>query len=187
LPEITQSPTNRVVGEGESVTLTVVSPTPGVTYQWFYNGRELTGETQASLGFTAAPARVGTYRARVTAPSGAFRDSADASIEVVPAGITVTPGEGTTADKWQDLFADDVIPNRVQLHGRPVRMGGVTPVTVGVGARYTDLVGASRSPADPSGCRGGAAGSRWLWFQADRSLMVKLTLESKEVDAELTV
>lgn len=182
LPEITESPSSRVVPEGEPVTLTVVSPTPGATYTWFFEGQMLPGEAQANLSFTASPARVGTYRARVTASSGAFLDSADARVEVVPAGVAVTPEEPTSVEKWQDLFADEALPGPVRLQGRPVRMG-FTPISPGLGARYTDLRGRGPSLAGPPTCQGGMAGTRWMRFRTDRLLPVTLSLESTEVSA----
>jgi len=60
---------------------------------------------------------------------------------------------------------------------------GFTPVSPTPGARYTELRGTERNPADPSGCRGGVAGTRWIWFRVESSLRVELSVESAEVNA----
>jgi T5SS/PEP-CTERM-associated repeat protein len=193
LPEITASPGSVVAAEGTTASLAVASPTLGATFQWLFNRQPLADATQPTLTFTATPARVGTYRARVTSADGrASTDSADALVEVVPAALPAPPaGETVSADKWPDLFAEEA-PGRVRRHGRPTLMG-FTSVTIGLGGRYTDLRAfdrggsATRQATDPAGCTGISGVSRWFRFQVQVPQGVHFAITNSEVPVVLGV
>lgn len=186
-PEITRQPVGGLVQEEAAFALSVASDQVQATYQWSRNGEDLVGKTQPTLVFdSVGPADAGTYAVRVTRPNGPSVDSAEAVLEVIPR--TAEPGAPAelSADKWQDLFQDELpeADQAMRLQGRPTLMG-FTSIPLGLGGRHLHLGKSTRSPDDPQTCGTVTGASRWFRFRVDKPRPVELRLASGEIDAVL--
>jgi hypothetical protein len=95
---VTSQPGNTNVLPGSNVTLRVTAVSPrSITYQWQFNGTDLTGQTNASLTITNAQfdPHTGYYRALVSDPaSSALSDIA--TLVVLARPVIVSPPVATT-------------------------------------------------------------------------------------------
>lgn len=93
-PSIVQSPTNQTVAAGSSALFTVVAEgTPELSYQWRFEGADLTGQTGSTLSLlNVQPAHAGNYSVLVSNPYGSVT-SAVATLTVLtyPPNITSQP------------------------------------------------------------------------------------------------
>jgi len=99
-PAIATHPFSQKVNEGDDVTFTVaaVGAAP-FSYQWFYEGVEIAGETGASLALNdVAFERSGTYTVQVSNGNG--------SRTSLPANLQVTPRPDSVSGARHDLSAD---------------------------------------------------------------------------------
>lgn len=82
---ITGQPASQIVAERSTVTLGgAAAGTPPLSYQWFYNGAPLTGQTQATLALpNATPVLDGAYSFTVANAAGSAT-SAVATVTVLP-------------------------------------------------------------------------------------------------------
>jgi hypothetical protein len=86
-PEITDSPDNLAVDDGQPAVFTVVATGTGLTYQWRRNGTPIPGATGASHTIPAATfSDEGTYTV-VVANSGGSRTSDGATLTVRPTSL----------------------------------------------------------------------------------------------------
>ena len=68
--EITTHPQNRTIRNGESVTFTCsATGAPPISYQWFYNGDEITSANTTTYTFTALYGSFGSYHCTATSGS----------------------------------------------------------------------------------------------------------------------
>ena len=97
-PVIVTAPQDQTVAAGSTITLSVAAATPsGLTYQWFFNGRALSGQTFPMLVLAnLTPAQSGLYAVAVTDPSGTVAASAAVNVPGPPA-FTAQPGALTVA------------------------------------------------------------------------------------------
>jgi hypothetical protein len=145
LPSITEQPKSVLAVAGDAVTFRVAAAPVGATYQWLLNGQALAGQTAAVLSLTADASRVGTYRARVTAPNGQTVDSADAILEVLD---QPQPNLRLSADKLDDLFD----PSEIALANLSrISLSANLPVSQGW-TQEADMSQSTRSPEDPEPC-----------------------------------
>lgn len=76
-PTITIQPTNNMVSPNGSVTLNVSATGGNLSYQWQFNGTNITGANSASFTITnVAPMNVGVYSVIVSNPAGALSSRA---------------------------------------------------------------------------------------------------------------
>jgi O-glycosyl hydrolase len=96
-PTITTQPVSQTVASGANVSFTVAaSGTPPFTYQWQFNGANVSGATGTSLGLNGVQiANAGNYSAVVRNSVGATT-SAVAVLTVLPPPGTVTVNGGIT-------------------------------------------------------------------------------------------
>ena len=94
--QITQSPQNTVVIQGQSTVLTVAATSVrSLTYQWRKDDVDIPGATSSTLVFQAVkPWNVGSYRVRITDSVGI----------VVSAAAQLTLNTAQPASLWQDLL-----------------------------------------------------------------------------------
>lgn len=84
---ITQQPSNAMVNEGSSTSMSVTASGSGtLTYQWYFNGQAITGATSSMLSFASASlANAGNYYAVVrNASSSATSTTATLSVLSIP-------------------------------------------------------------------------------------------------------
>lgn len=95
-PTITGQPASSDVCEGASVTLSVnVNAQGTVTYQWYQDGTEVPGATDATYEITSATAvRAGQYTVEITTACGTITSDA-ATVTVNPATMITTQPEAT--------------------------------------------------------------------------------------------
>ncbi len=92
-PVITSSPSNQIIVIDSTVTLTAAATgTAPLTYQWQFDGTNISGATNTSLTLTnAQPGNTGTYRMVATNPYGSATSSA-AILTVEESTIQVVSG-----------------------------------------------------------------------------------------------
>jgi hypothetical protein len=90
-PTITQPPPSQTVPDGMDATFTVTATgTEPLSYQWQFNGLDMSGETASTLTLlNATAANAGSYRVKVTDADGRFSLSPAATLIVAPAGTTL--------------------------------------------------------------------------------------------------
>jgi hypothetical protein len=83
-PSITLQPTNQTVAAGASISFQVLAAgTPPLSYQWHFNGVEISGQTANVLALTnVQPSQMGRYWATVTNAAGR-NSSAEAWLKVL--------------------------------------------------------------------------------------------------------
>ncbi|MBU3699849.1 MAG: hypothetical protein FGM33_07550, partial [Candidatus Kapabacteria bacterium] len=104
-PAITTQPIANTVCEGEAFNLTVVATGTGsLSYQWMFNGSDLSGQTSSTLSLSATKARAGQYSVRVSTACGMVMSNAvavtvrDATriTQQPPATVAATVGQALT-------------------------------------------------------------------------------------------
>ncbi len=95
-PGITVPPVNQTAGEGSNVVLSVVAGGTGpFSYQWSFNGTNISGATNATLTLTNLhPYQSGSYAVTITTPYGTITSSG-ASVTVIAQNILVYKYSGT--------------------------------------------------------------------------------------------
>ncbi|MCX6951893.1 MAG: immunoglobulin domain-containing protein [Verrucomicrobia bacterium] len=129
-PVITQQPASQVATIGGTVTFTTgMSPTPGVTFQWYKNGQPIGGQTGPALTLTGVDsADAGTYYVTVTNATGrTTSQSATLTVgtsRIVNFSIRSTSGAG-----------NQVLVVRFALSGgsKPLLLRGIGPGLAGFG------------------------------------------------------
>ncbi len=94
---ITSSPTNKTVIQGQNAVFSVVAAgTAPISYQWSFNGGNLSGATISSYTVTnAQPGNVGSYAVVVTNIAGTATSSNATLTANVPPSITTAPTNQT--------------------------------------------------------------------------------------------
>jgi GH25 family lysozyme M1 (1,4-beta-N-acetylmuramidase) len=106
-PSITTQPANATVTQGQNATFSVVAAgTTPLSYQWTFNGGNISGATASSYTVVnAQPANAGTYAVTVTNVAGTVA-SANASLTVnVPPSITTQPSSETVTQGQPASFS----------------------------------------------------------------------------------
>jgi N-acetylneuraminic acid mutarotase len=89
-PVISLQPTNNTVSPNGSVTLNVSASGGGLSYQWQFNGTNITGATGASLAITnVSPANIGVYTVIVNNAAGSVTST---SVILTSVGIKMFAG-----------------------------------------------------------------------------------------------
>ncbi|MFO1449438.1 MAG: immunoglobulin domain-containing protein [Opitutaceae bacterium] len=101
-PTVSAQPTAQSTAVGGSVTLSVTAAgTPTPTYQWYRNGRAVTGATSATLSLTnVQPANAGVYSVVATNGAGSVTSAA------VPVSVSTTDlfvGTAFSDPAWRSL------------------------------------------------------------------------------------
>jgi len=107
LPAITAQPQDRIAPTNGNVSFSVsICGTPPFTYQWRFNGADITGATNATLNLlNVTPASAGLYSVVVANAAGSIT-SADASLIVqFPPIITIHPQPTTTIRDQSAMFS----------------------------------------------------------------------------------
>ena len=98
-PVILSNPASRVVNAGEMTVFSIVAKGVGdLSYQWTFNGNDISGETNSSLTLTSvSPSHSGNYVARVSNFMGASTNSglANLIVSLVPPIIQSQPANQT--------------------------------------------------------------------------------------------
>lgn len=93
LPTITAQPFSITTAAGNSVTFSVTATagTSAITYQWQFNGTNLTGATNSSLNLTASTATAGSYAVIVSTSAGSvISNTVTLALNVTPP-VVITP------------------------------------------------------------------------------------------------
>lgn len=171
-PLITQQPTGRFATTGTEVIYGVTaSGSDPLSYQWFFNGGAMTGQTNPAVTVTAGPATDGTYSVEVLNAAGSVvSDPATLTLlsGVIPADVAVrpglppVPGDGTVIELYNGIGGGPA-PRPADLDG--LSPSGVTrsPVvdfphpnaSVGVGGQFEVFFADTTVP--PESVRGLAA------------------------------
>jgi uncharacterized repeat protein (TIGR01451 family) len=136
-PIITQQPTNEIVVVGSSASFSVTANgAPSVSYQWIFNGTNISGATNTSLVLSNVQAiRAGTYAVLVTNLLGSLLSS-NAVLTVVPDHFS-----------WAQIPTPQLVntPFSVTIQARDMTNGVFTNFT---GAAFLDSTnGVAVSPA----------------------------------------
>jgi len=178
VPSITGHPTNRTVLPNTSVTFTVSAQPASLSYQWYFNGIALAGETGSSLTIpNVQPANVGHYAVQITNQLGGQSVlSRMATLE-----IGSQPGV-QSFDKLEDLLqasgnglAGFLQPARIQKQG-PVTSIGFLSVSAGlpVSQLLNNAADSSTQTRDPLPCGIIGSASRWLGLEAAGDGFIRL-------------
>ena len=105
--EITGQPQSQTIVEGESTTLTVeVSGSEPVSYQWFYNGTVLAGETGAALSLSGVTTtQAGEYSVEVANAVSRIQSTAAILTVAVAPVINLQPTESTVVEGGSAQFS----------------------------------------------------------------------------------
>jgi hypothetical protein len=97
-PVITRPPVGADVCEGEAASLGVTADAQGtISYQWFFNGVPIPGETQSTLTIATMTAqRAGNYKVQVSTACGS--DMSRDAVLVMKTATTITQQPPTTLD-----------------------------------------------------------------------------------------
>jgi hypothetical protein len=186
LPVLTTQPTNQTVRETQPVNFTVfaTSAVPNITYQWFFNGASLIGETNSVLHIASVlPQHVGYYRVGVSnAFVGLLSDTAILEIGPVPGVQSV--------DKLPDLFAP--LPPSAPWPGGGLAAADAPGVAISVSAGSTDSqvinnTGSATSSTEPLPCRVLGGASRWLLLQPTETATLRVDTIGSTIDTVLGV
>nr|WP_293840334.1 leucine-rich repeat domain-containing protein [uncultured Arsenicibacter sp.] len=101
--------TSSLVCSGTRVTITASITGNAASYQWYRNGASVSGQTSATLSFTAADA--GDYSLQVTNTCGATATSSTFSLSINTSGpsrlyVSASATGANTGLSWTDAFAD---------------------------------------------------------------------------------
>ncbi len=167
LPQILSNPTDQTARTGGSATFTVQASPAGVTYQWFYNGSALGGQTSSNLTVSSVQAAsAGPYTVRVTSGANSV-DSAPANLQ-----INDSSDAGSSEDKFSDLagvtggsglslasFPARLTPIRLEANG-----AGVASAFAGTQV-FTTFDGTPQ-PGEPNPWRVSGGAPEWFLYQA---------------------
>jgi hypothetical protein len=187
LPVIVQQPHSFTVLSNQPYTLSVVatSTAPRITYQWFFNGRSLTNETNTSLVIPAVrPQQVGSYWAGVS-NSGVGLLSDVAVLEIGPfANIQ-------SVAKLPDLFVFETnsgFSPTLRLRGLAAAAdaGGVG-ISVGAGSINTQIINntGTAGGSNPAPCRVLGGTPRYLLFLATNNATMRVDTFGSAMDTVL--
>ncbi len=103
-PTITAQPIANTACEGEAFNLTVgASATGAISYQWMFNGSDISGETSSTLTLSATKARAGQYSVRVSTACGMVMSNAVAVTVRDATRITQQPAATIAVQVGQPL------------------------------------------------------------------------------------
>ena len=145
-PTILASPTNQYVALGSNVTLTVTAGgTPSLSYQWLFNGTNLSGAMASNLAITAAQTnQSGSYSVVVSNAYGTAVSPA-AVLTVVPTPvITVQPQSQSwplTHPVTFSVTVDSLTPLSYQWLRNGTNLAGATSATYTIAALQTNHLG----------------------------------------------
>jgi hypothetical protein len=214
LPLLTRQPASALAVEGAAVQFAVAAEPADLAYQWLFNDVPIPGQTAATLNLPAVSGTdAGSYRVRVTAPgpNAAVVLSDAAQLDVVDKPETAALG--LSADKLEDLFADDEplagfagvlqgqAPDsprgdpRLHLAALPSALHDrelAAPVAIGVpGSQFTDNTTSTASPDDPPVCGLVTTANRWFRLRFGvppaNTRSVTLTTDGSEIASLLAV
>ena len=168
LPVIENHPVGRTVLPGTNATFTVV-PAPGfpVTYQWFFNGNQITGATAPVLDILSVqPEHVGTYRVRLRAQFNQPRDtfSRGATLQI---NTAAEPGNAKAAAmrKFREAIDPTTGPDTPAFH--PGGGGGTVRLASGfTGTQIFNTYGSGKEPGEPNHCNEAGGASYWFSYQS---------------------
>ena len=126
-PAIVSQPLSQTIYARDTVTFTVIAEGPPcLTYQWMFNGANISGETAASLTLmNAQEGQAGDYSVQVSSPAGLSTLSSNATLTVWDSsGLDFIPVTGPRQDFTFKRAATYLIYSPVQLYGRTVIQGG---------------------------------------------------------------
>jgi hypothetical protein len=190
LPVIVTQPASQTARETQPATFSVLatSVVAKITFQWFFNGASLEGETNSTLSIpTVLPQHVGYYRVGVSNSSvGVLSDIAILEIGPVPGAQSV--------DKLPDLFAPPPGPAIAPAAGRSglaaaAAAAGVQ-ISVSVGSTDSQVInntGSATSPTEPLPCRVLGGASRWLWLVPTETATLRIDTIGSTIDTVLGV
>ncbi len=188
LPQILSNPADQTAQTGGSATFVVFAAPAGVTYQWFYNGAPLSGQTASNLVLAAVQiANAGPYTVRVT--SGAnFVDSVPANLQINDSNDT-----GSSEDKFSDL-AGLTGPSGLSLASFPAR---VTPIQLeasgpGVASAYSGVqvfttFNGTPEPGEPNPWRVSGGAPEWFLYQAKTNGVLRFDTTGSDFKTLLAV
>jgi hypothetical protein len=161
LPVIVSSPLSGSGPAGRSTNLVVVAQGQGLTYQWYFLGQPLPGETESILHLTnVQPQHVGTYFVRVQAQgSPVFVDSARAVVEIGSASDVVS------VDKryFNRVSPDEQVPSAPPQLADVSTSAGTIVVRPGASAdQILNNEASTWSSSDPRTCNWFGGATRWL-------------------------
>ena len=149
-PTITAQPQNQTVAGGSSATFTVTAGgTAPLSYQWQYNGANLSGATSASLTLAnVQPANAGSYTVVVTNAVASVTSAVAVLTVLTPPAITAQPqslsvAAGTTASFSAMASGSAPLSYQWRLNGVNLANGGRIS-----GAASTTLTISGVQPAD---------------------------------------
>jgi hypothetical protein len=187
LPVIVQQPHSFTVLSNQPYTLSVVatSTAPRITYQWFFNGRSLTNETNASLVIPAVrPQQVGSYWAGVS-NSGVGLLSDIAVLEIGPfANIQ-------SVAKLPDLFVFETnagFSGALRLRGLAAAADASSlGISVGAGSINSQIINntGTAGGSNPAPCRVLGGTPRFLLFLATNNATMRVDTFGSPMDTVL--
>jgi hypothetical protein len=197
-PSILQQPVSTLGIVGGPARFAVAADPPGVTFQWFFQGKALAGQTEPVLLLPAvSPTLAGAYAVAVSLPGGTSVVSRTVILEVADRPQTAA---ALSADKLADLFGEDEFgstagfpsgapPGLALLSTRPASSA---PPAVGLpGSQWTDNSDSTRSPDEPAVCDVVTTATRWfrLRFNLPGGVEqpVKITTTGSEIATLLAV
>jgi hypothetical protein len=141
-PSVTTQPVNNSVCAGNAVSYTVVSPTPGVSYQWqeSTNGgttwTDIVGANSATYAIASAAANLNNnvYRVIISTQCGITTSSAATLSVTVPTAITAQPNSTTICFGQNANFTSNASGAGVTYQWQLSTNGGTT---------WTNIVGAT--------------------------------------------
>jgi hypothetical protein len=189
LPVIVTQPGSQTVRETQPATFSVLatSVVAKITFQWFFNGASLEGETNSTLSIASVlPQHVGYYRVGVSNASvGLLSDTAILEIGPVPGAQSV--------DKLPDLFAPPPGPvapvaGRSGLAAAAAATGVQISVSAGsIDSQVINNTGSATSPTEPLPCRVLGGASRWLWLVPSETATLRIDTIGSTIDTVLGV
>jgi hypothetical protein len=173
VPVIASSPVSQAVLAGSNATFEVISDTPGVSYQWFFDGNPIPDATDPKLTVMQAEADdVGAYSVRLTSSSGLVLRSPQAELQI-----------GTTPDalmhyKYQNVSQSSANGNRP----------GAGFVSIGIGVTDLLMSPITSSVASNTPCQEPfLIEYKYRGLEATNSGVILVTTEGSEVLARLGV
>jgi len=150
----------------------------GLRYQWYLNGRLLSGATNTSIMVTnVQPGSLGVYLVKVSTASGLHEATAAAVLEIGPVPSV------QSQDKFQSLFQPNPGPGGIA----PAAANGFLSVSVGVPlALFINNTNSTTQQFEPVECRIDGA-SRWLQIRVAESAICILDTIGSQIDTVLGI